>query len=758
MAQSIEQRLLQAIKNDDVKAFDALAETAWIGEFRLGRFPVPSLLYLYKARKILSAHERGLLGISEYIKKNEPAEISGKFAKAAGKTLRLYTTDKIVSPLEMLLILDKTKRLKRVYKDAAKTEEIKSRLQSIYAIKYALNVRFEGEDIIIDKRPLSYREKKKIITAGLCAALGVAVVVCVPTITVALMPTPIEGEVTKLGDIDFSSQKQYVLTRDIVLREQIQEVNCKISGKGGKLIFAGDAAFGSLNGSLTDLTIESSGNAVIDTVSRTAKISNVTVNVKADVASGDNAALFAVVNYGEFDGVTVNVRGGVAATEPNDENASELTIGGMVLNNSYLFNVQTQEVDFGIIKNCTVNYSQFELVGGQKANASFGGIAGVNNSYLQDCTVTGKIVSDTFDVAGVCTVNYGVLSGNVNKADISQVSADEGWNPIACGIVVTNAYTVENCENAGHISAVSTCETPSGEDGERTAAAAGIAYLNRSSNNTTVPYIVGCANSGAVESSASYGGAYAAGVCASSSGGIETCKNSGMVKAEAGGGFGAYVGGIAAYTYGYIYKSQNVGDVAALGSGEAYAGGISSYTRAQISYSTSSGNIQATAKNICAGGIFGFGDIDNYGHGTSEHCISENALDVTTVAGGAAYVGGIAGYIRELAGGGNAYFGGGVTDSCFIGSNKKAVSHFGNIVGAIGANIYETNLYYYNNEERHNLDGNYYAANEYTAIGATIPQSGELNTSVADKGANAASVETIKNTVTYKTIMEELEK
>ena len=57
MAQSIEDNLLQVIKKDDIKEFDALMEKAQCGAYRLGRFPVLSLLNLYKTRKIISAYE-----------------------------------------------------------------------------------------------------------------------------------------------------------------------------------------------------------------------------------------------------------------------------------------------------------------------------------------------------------------------------------------------------------------------------------------------------------------------------------------------------------------------------------------------------------------------------------------------------------------------------------------------------------------------------------------------------------------------------
>ncbi|MBD5132685.1 MAG: hypothetical protein HDT28_08900 [Clostridiales bacterium] len=763
MARSTEQRLLQAVKTDDVREFDGLAENARIGEYRLGRFPVLSLLYLYKARKILATHELELLKISRYEKKSEPAELSRKFSGAAGKCLRLYY-DEVVSPLEMLLILDKTRRLARVYKDAAKTEQIKSRLQSIYSIKYALSVKFEGENIIIDKRPLSYREKKKIFIAGVCAAVGVAVVVCVPTITVSLLSepaAPVVYEVMRLSDIDFSSQNEYVLKRDIVLSEAVEEMNCKIGGEGHKLILGDGAAIGTLNGSLSGVTVDGARGVIFDTVSAGARVADVTVNVDADIETDENSALVAIVNYGEFDGVTVNIKGSVKAIESDDENVIETAFGGMVMNNGAIYNDKTQEADYGVIKNCTVNYLQFKLVGEASANASFGGIVGFNDGYLQDCTVTGEIVSDTFDVAGVCVVNNNELSNCVNSADIAQTASNMDWNPITCGVVLTNTYMVKGCKNTGKISAASTYGSAS-DDG-RNAIAAGIAYYNNFYYQYT-PYITNCVNSGEVESSAANGSAYAAGVCYASNGGIEFCKNSGSARAEAGNGYEALGGGIADYAYGYIYKSVNEGDVYVSGSGEAYAGGISALARAQFLYCVSSGDITVTAKTARVGGIYGVSEIDTYGKGTAEYCISENRLDVTAINGGAAYVGGIAGYVREqlfTVSGGRAFFGGGVTDSCFVGECVKPDDvYFGNIVGACGANIYESNLYYSGDVELHNFNGNYYVDNSFMAFGATFANSsgGGLVTDVSDKGATSLPTEEVKTTETYKTILSELQK
>ncbi|MDE6666987.1 MAG: hypothetical protein K2K38_01405 [Clostridia bacterium] len=432
MAQLTEENLLKAIKKDDMKAFGALMEKAQCGVYRLGRFPVLSLLYLYKSRKILSAYEEKFLKITNFNALREPVEISKKFSAKAGKCLRLYL-DEVVSPLEMLLILDKTRRLKRVYPLTKPSAAVKERLKSIYSIKYSLKVEFVGDDILIDRRPLSYREKKNILTACLCSVLVVSVAVCVPVTVNAFK-------------IDFTSQNEYILKRDIVLTKSVEEVNCKIIGNGHKLIVKNGATLGNLNGKISDLTIESSGEVLFTSVSQNSVIENVKVNINADFSTSEATALVAETNFGTIDGVTVNVSGKINALATSTEGIEELDFGGIVLINAY-----KNDAAFGTIKNCTVNYSDFSLKGEAGANATFGGVAGINNGYLQDCTVTGEIVSDTFDVAGVCAVNNGVLSGNINKADLLQTSENAGWNPIISGIVLRNIGTIQKCKNYGAI-------------------------------------------------------------------------------------------------------------------------------------------------------------------------------------------------------------------------------------------------------------------------------------------------------------------
>lgn len=707
MQQTSEESLLQAIKKDDIKAFDALMEKARCGGYRLGRFPVLSLLYLYKSRKILSAYEESFLQITSFEVLREPVEVSKKFSAKAGKCLRLYLNE-IVSPLEMLLILDRTKHLKQVYPVTKPSAAVRGRLKAIYSIKYSLSVKFEGENIVLERRPLSYREKKNIATVCLSVVLILVFAVGVPVTTVSLIPKP----------VDFSATTTYVLKKDLVLPDNysISEVNCTIIGNGHKLILGKGASLGELKGKLSDLIIESPSDAIFTSVAEKASIENVTINVSTDVTTTESTALVALTNYGIIDGVAVNVNGRInALTPPKEDDGDEddeeeiptLTFGGLVLNNIYRYDSVNQE-EFGFIKNCTVNYLQFTLVGESGANAEFGGIAGNNIGYLQNCTVTGEIFADTFDVAGICVVNNGgIITDSANEADISQTSTSKSWNPIVSGIAIRNTYAIENCQNIGKISAVSNCGQLGANERVPEVSAAGIVYVNTYT-------VAGCINKGAITAT-----------------GVGT----------------AYVGGIASYSYSLLSNCLSSGDIT-VAAKKIYAGGILGYSNIAtdgryIHYSVTDSCICQSKMRIdvigtataFVGGIIGYANdwFERTGY-------NEEGKIVT---------------YKE-------YLGiGGVTNCYFIGEYLSNASYFGNIVGVCGAKLYESDTYISNLKEYKTFYGNYFVANPnsaFTSAFGSAENSDGKFVSVADKGATAATKEVILNNGTYKSILSALEK
>jgi len=375
--------------------------------------------------------------------------------------------------------------------------------------------------------------------------------------------------------------------------------------------------------------------------------------------------------------------------------------------------------------------------------------------------VSGEVISGTFDVAGICCENNGYLIRNANEANLLQISSDTGWNPVTCGIVLTNAGAVESCENRGRISSASDCPRFEVEEGyEVASSASGIAYLNRGTSST--PYIKNCVNKGEVQSSAHFRSVYAAGICLSSSGLIETCRNEGEISAQSANDAGVYVGGITAIANGNVVKSVNSGAVTAVSKGAAYVGGIAARSISQIVYCVSSGNVSVDAREVFAGGILGTSEIATREgiitlvyFGTAKFCISECKLNINSSAG-KGFVGGIIGGVTEMGfknENGVVYYGG-VTDSCFAGEITGDAPYSGGVAGVCGANIYETNSYSSGTETFKNFDNNLYAYSK--AFGAAAKADGSF-VGVTDKGAAALGADDIRGSDLYKSISDALE-
>ena len=687
MAEINEEKLLEAIQKDDIKVFDSLMENAQYGAYRLGRFPVLSLMYLYNSKKITATYEEKFVKITAWEELKEPTLVAKTFSEKAGKCLRLYLNE-VVSPLEMLLILDKQKQLKRVYPLVKPSNAVKDRLKSIYSVKYSLNVEYEGDNIKIDRRPLSSREKKKIATIILCSFLAVAVAVAAPVTAVSLLPERQEStagggntadgenngtgdggsgeakEVTQLSQIDFGKNTTYTLKNDITVPASYagKKMSCTIAGDGNKLVFERGATLGEFSGKIEGAKIETSGSPLFTVISEKGEISGVTVNVTADIQTSQSSAFVAAANYGKIDGVTLSVSGRVSAVA----GSSEVSFGGMVVGNYY-----TSSTSYGTISNCTVNYSGFSLVGETRANGAFGGIAGYNYGAIQGCRVTGAIESDTFDLAGICVENGGLLREDINEANLSQTSSDEGWSPVVGGIAYVNTDTVWDCENRGALFAKS---TGSSEEGTLAVSVAGIVVANY------LQYL----------------------------------------------GYFGYD-----YYYGQIEGCVNSGAIFAEGNETVIVGGIVAQVGTPISYCMSSGDISAVGKTVYAGGIAGRCEILFYNYWCFvTYCISESKIDVT--AEDPSCVGGIVGFVRQGLSG-TEYFGGGVQNCIFTGECISKVDYFGSIVGACGREIYRQNSYYSSDVEYHNFDNNYYIGG-FSAFGAVVNDAEEFVV-VEDKGA-----------------------
>lgn len=768
------EKLFEAIKKDDLKAFESCNEQEYCGAFRFGRFPVLSLIYLFDSRKIRFRYEKKFATHNSWQELPEPIAAANVFRKKAGKCLRLYLNE-TVTPLEMLMMLDGSSRVKKLYADFRISPAVKQRLETIYSIKYARKARCFNDKIELEKRPMTRRERNRLLTCCLSVALCVVICLSTPFVVNAFSPFIVGSDgaiaVSDIEKIDFSSNKTYSLKKDVTVDEafSFDKMNCTLLGNGRTVTIKGKITpFSVLKGTVADVVFNTEGAPVFQSVEGGATFENSTVNVNADL-SVDNATAFVTKsNTGVISDVTVNVTGSlkaVASAASGVENDAELVFdcGGIAVENNKKTDSEAGLIYSGLIQNCTVNYNDFHLLGEVKANASFGGIVGVNNTYVDNCKTTGKIVSDTFDIGGVCVENNLLVRNCQNLAELSQSSSSAEWNPIVSGIAVNNSRELNGCVNSGKITAYSNSEdTVTEENSDPAAVAAGVVYLSRGANDTC---ILNSVNNGEISATAENRTAYCAGIGVFVFCGNQKCQNNGSVSAKAGGAYSAYGAGISVFGYGYIYASQNSGSVFAESGKEAYAGGLAAVGYAQYSFSVSKGSVRAVG-NVCyAGGILAHSVILAsegvvYSVGRVENCISSCEVSANAAENNGGIAGGIIGFVEEFAVNATdetVYFGGCVTDSFFNGSVSEQNAFVGSVAGVCGKNIYETNSYPSGNELYANFSGN--AACEGVGFGALV--STENETLVYIDGGNLettiVSAEEMAQQQGYKDILSRLQ-
>ena len=314
--------LISCIRADDVKTFRRYEEERELHTIRMGRFPVLSVVYLFDAKKIASYCEQTYIKANSWKEEREPYVLSYAFSKAARRTLRLYLNE-IVSPLEMLLILDKTQKVKRLYPLARPSQAQKARLVSVWSVLHSLSVTFTSDGIVIEKRPLTSYEKRRALLSAFSVLLCVALIVATPFCVNVFYPfinvnknseqnnnkdsetsdTDTENQeeqkqdetvkyyfASTIDDIDFASNNVYTLTQDIVMPENFYCENMSCTLKGNEKTINLPSSF-PLFGTITG-TLE-----------------NVNFSFSVDTVLTQSTALVAATNEGRIEKVNVSVAG-----------------------------------------------------------------------------------------------------------------------------------------------------------------------------------------------------------------------------------------------------------------------------------------------------------------------------------------------------------------------------------------------------------------------------------------------------------------
>ena len=755
------EKLFQALRKDDIKEFKSCMETNYCGSLRLGRFPVLSVMYLYNSRRLLRAYEKKFLKHNSWQDVGEPPELGARFRGIAGKCLRLYLNE-TVSPLEMLLLLDRNPKLKRVFSQAHITAPVKQRLKDIYYIRWGLQAEFVRGKIVLERRPLTRAEKLRWFMSAVCAVLCLAIFVSAPFVVNTFSPFITDElgvlNVSNWNQIRFKSDKIYALKNDVTVPENFfaQVMNCELRGNGHTVKVLGNGLFGDLNGKLKNITFETNGSPLAENVTLQAAVDGVTVNADVNMQTDKSLGFFATNNYSQaVSNVTVNVKGSLTAIGSKQEtegDTAEETVsfncGGIVATNNMTSDAKGHYYAF--LQNCTVNYTDFSLKGNIEADAAFGGIVGTNDGIVDGCLTSGSISADTFDVAGVCAQNNYLIRSAENKTDLKQNSDVTGWNPLAAGIALFNYFVVDKCVNSGSITCTSNAVSATEGEGNPCAYAAGIAY--RSVENGRTVYLQHCTNNGDISASASEIDADASGVCSFSNGYVSYCVNEGNISAS--GSKIVDVAGITSLSYGYVVRCVNNGKLAAKSESEAYVGGIVGTTCLGVYECLSTGSIEVDGKYSFVGGILGCSIVFTDAHGAVcgevESCIA--SCDITVKKGSQSDVGGIVGLVQETRNG-QVYTLAKITYCYFTGKFQVAAgANLGAIAGVVGEKVYKASESAKKDEDK-NFFGNFYA----DGCGVSLAFGADGNyVRVDDIGAKKESLETILSDETYREILESI--
>lgn len=426
-----------AIKADDLKKFSSLFSDAEKLNVRLGRFPLLSVLYLFGAYQILDKYEKQLIPIRRYEELPEPYEVYAEFRKKAKKCLKFYAgADKIVEPVEMLAILDDKDTLKKNYKKFYRTDETVTILNEIYKLNHETNSSITTAEFKVKSKGLNFMEK--FVMIFVCILLFVSAVLGTTTFTMIAgstglgtdsKPFHVRSEQELVSALAIGSSS-IILDHDITLSQEISPKDFSGNFDGnGKAIQANDKVkqglFANFSGNLKNLTL----NFLID-----------------GEEYKENFGILALSSSGTIEGVNVLGKLNITAnsdyhvTHEDGEQIPTIYLSTLVAENS------------GTLKNCKAQV-QANITNLGECNAYFSAFAGLNTGEVSDCkslssqNINGfDISTDTVDVAGIVSSNYGIISGCENNLSISQVTAKE-WSPMVAGIVADNNGRISDCKN-----------------------------------------------------------------------------------------------------------------------------------------------------------------------------------------------------------------------------------------------------------------------------------------------------------------------
>lgn len=543
-------RLFQIIKNDDVKKFDEVI-TDRLLSLCLGRFPILSLCYMYESFIILAKYEKRLkqIKIDNYVFDEEPVDIYFDFKEIAGKALRFYPTGSVVTPLEMLCILGKDKKVSSEWNEFDKNSSVVENVEKICSINFETTVEANEEKITMPKLKSRVPKKIDFLTVATAICLCFAILCsCSLGVLFGVIGTGSKAHPFKVDSLDSlvkNAEGNVILKSDVYAGDTFIEKVGSIDGNGKTIYLENYAFVKNLTGS----------------------ISNVTFVIKGEFDFTNPNASIVETNDGEIKNVRIVLD--IVARENDD--ADDFYISALVGTNNGTI------ADSSVTGNATIT-------GNASGNAYFASFASINNGTIKNCkTENGSVVSENIDLSGIASENNGTITETTNSFSINQTATADfaeddnlAWNPNGCGITMTNNGVVKNSANYGEIKATSL------SDKKYQILVAGIAINNSGT-------IVGTNNYGEIFAESENCSIYAGGIVSFNKqaydvslsnfifGTLTNCRNSGKITTNATGSESAEIlsGGIVGVNQGKIEKSANDGEqVASVASATPLIGGI----------------------------------------------------------------------------------------------------------------------------------------------------------------------------------------
>ena len=555
--------IVNAIKSNDLVLFAKFIKNNENVAF--GRFPILTLLYLYNANKIIKVYKDELLRIKYFNSVDEPLEFYNKFKKVAKRALRLYLNDYIVSPIEMLAILNRDGEVKKMFKfycdNKMLNEKISKNLTKIYTINKQLSKQNKNRISISPKR---FTKKEKLFyRIGLATSFAFMLAIC----SVLMFLNSTIGFGTSSNPFKIYNKSQllsalktdsyYLLYADMTLSEELKDVsfNGHLDGNNHTLTieyFPSKTLISENNGDIKNLNIvypDHNGNVY------------------------ENLSLLTGTNNGTISNVNISLN---SLNLTCNKSSNDIYISGYSNTNN------------GTISNCSLSLNlSITSTGSGECFAS--GFVGTNNGIIDKCNfASGSISTTDSDVSGICINNEvtGIIQNSKNSASISQTSALDSWSPNVSGFSMNNYGTIDGCTNLGNITATST----------------------NNADNAQGNILIG-------------------GIVSNNYGLIQTCLNKGKLTATSMKII-IYAGGISAYSDYWIHGNTSIipailncgtqGLISVSSEDEdafVLAGGISGYMYGEISscYSLSTFDTEYSEDKNFIGNFLGSASLDYWG-------------------------------------------------------------------------------------------------------------------------------------------------